>query len=227
MTAEPKPSSRMLAALRGIFLLMFLTFGTTLLHEGHQAIRNRAYTLHYTEKTSWIGPGLNGGWTSENAVEFRGRGALRFGAGFIALGIMLYAWSAGLVLGFFLRPGRSAPRPGVLAIGSLSLASLLGGSLALFPPWRLHTLPFYLVVVAFTLAVVLPIPARWRKKAFPALAILVVATGLTGFPAFPLFAGFFVFLFAGANLLVLWPGLAARIERSQRRAPRARPPRPA
>ena len=104
----------------------------------------------------------------------------------------------------------------------MALVALLMGCVALFPPWRLHTLPLYLVVAAFTLAVTLPIPSRWRKKVFPAAVILVIAVGMTGFPSFPLFAGIFVFLFTGANLLVLWPGLIARIERSQHGAHQSR-----
>ena len=65
----------------------------------------------------------------------------------------------------------------------------------------------------------LPLPARWRKTALPALVFLVFAAGLAGFPAFPLFAGFFVFLFAATHVLVLWPDLAPRIEKIQRRRP--------
>ena len=70
--------------------------------------------------------------------------------------------------------------------------------------------------------VTLPLPARWRKAALPALVFLVFAAGFTGFPAFPLFAGFFVFLFAATHVLVLWPDLAPRIEKYQHpRPPRA------
>jgi hypothetical protein len=50
---------------------------------------------------------------------------------------------------------------------------------------------------------------------FPAVVGLAILVGMTGFPAFPIFAGIFVFITAGTNLLVLWPGLIARIERSQ------------
>ena len=56
--------------------------------------------------------------------------------------------------------------------------------------------------------------------------ILVIAAGMTGFPSFPLFADIFVFLAAGANLLVLFPGLVARVERSQRGARRRKPANP-
>jgi hypothetical protein len=97
----------------------------------------------------------------------------------------------------------------------VALATLLIGCFALFPPWRLHTLPLYLVVAVFTLAVTSPIPDDLRKKVFPAVVVLVILVGMTTFPAFPILAGIFIFIMAGTNLLVLWPGLATRITRSQ------------
>lgn len=206
----------MLVTFQCIFLVMFLVFGIGIVRDGIRAIRNQSYTLRYTERTSWaVGPGMGESWSSNEAVEYRGRNAVLFGTGFAATGTMLLSWAAGLVLGLFKGAGLAAPRGIGRAVGTISLASLLIGCLTLFPPWRLHTLPLYLVVAAFTLAVTLPIPARWRKKVFPAMVILVIAVGMTGFPSFPIFAGIFVFLFAGANLLVLWPGLRARVERSQ------------
>lgn len=209
--------------LQVIFLLMFLVFGTALAHAGLRAIRDRACNLEYAEHTGWIGPGGQGGSATENALEFRGRDAVLFGAGFLAAGTLLFAWAGGLGLGLAARAaGRSVPRFLVRAVGAVSLAALLAACLALFPPWRLRTLPLYFVVAAFALAVTLPLPARWRKAALPALVFLVIAAGLAGFPAFPLFAGFFVFLFAATHVLVLWPNLAPRIEKYQRpRPPRA------
>lgn len=223
MPVDPPPSPRMLVAFQVIFLLMFLAFGTLLVHEGLQAIRDQAYTLRYTER---MGTDAGGGWASAGAAEYRGRGAILFGAGFAATGTMLLAWAAGLGLGLLGRAGLHAPRGAGRAVGTISLAALLAGCVALFPPWRLQALPLYLVVAAFALAVTLPIPARWRKKVFPAVVILVIAAGMTGFPSFPLFAGIFVFLAAGANLLVLFPGLVARVERSQRGARRRKPANP-
>ena len=208
--------------LQVIFLLMFLVFGTALVHAGLQAIRDRAYTLDYAEHTRWAGPDGPGGSTTENSAEYRGRAAVLFGAGFLAAGTMLFAWAGGLGLGLAARAaGRTVPRYLVRTVGAVSLAALLAACLALFPPWRLPTLPLYFVVAAFALAVTLPLPARWRKTALPALVFLVFAAGLTGFPAFPLFAGFFVFLFAATHVLVLWPDLAPRIEKKHR----GRPPR--
>ena len=116
------------------------------------------------------------------------------------------------------RAGLRAPQAAVRAVGAVALAALVVGCVALFPPWRLHTLPLYLVVAAFTLAVTLPIPADLRKKVFPAAVILVIVVCMTRFPAFPIFVGIFAFLIAGANLLVLSPGLAKRAERSRSRS---------
>lgn len=223
MTAATPPSPKLIVVLQVIFLLMFQVFGTALAHAGLRAIRDRACNLEYAEHTGWIGPGGQGGSATENAVEFRGRDAVLFGAGFLAAGTLLFAWAGGLGLGLAARAaGRTVPRFLVRAVGAVSLAALLTACLALFPPWRLHTLPLYFVVAAFALAVTLPLPARWRKAALPALVFLVFAAGFTGFPAFPLFAGFFVFLFAATHVLVLWPDLAPRIEKHQRpRPPRA------
>jgi hypothetical protein len=215
MPAEPKTSPRVIVMMQCVFLAMFLVFGIGIVRDGVRAIRTQTYTLRYTETTSWAGPGVGGGWASNEAVEYRGRNAVLFGVGFAATGTMLLAWAAGLVLGLFGRAGHPAPRGLVRAVGAVSLAALLVGCVALFPPWRLHTLPLYLVVAAFMLAVTLPMPARWRKNVFPAMVILVIAVGFTGFPSFPIFAGIFVFLVIGTNLLVLWPGLAKRVEHSQ------------
>jgi MFS family permease len=191
-------------------------FGAGLARDGSRAIRDQAYTLHYTERTSWaFGPAWGGSWVREGAVEYRGRAATLFGVGFAATGTMWLAWAAGLVLSLLGRAGLHAPRAVLRAVGAVALAALLVGCVALFPPWRLHTLPLYLVVAAFTLAVTLPIPDRLRKKVFPAAVVLVIVVGMTSFPAFPIFAGIFVFLIAGTNLLLLWPGLWARVERSQ------------
>ena len=217
MTAVLPPAPKLIATMQVIFLLTFLVFGTALVHEGRRAIQRHAYTLRYTEQTSWIGPGLGGNSTRENAAEFNGQHAVLFGAGFIAAGIMLFAWAAGLLIGLFAHG--SFPRFLVNAIGAVSLAALLTACIALFPPWKLHTLPLYVVVGAFTLAVTLPIPPRWRKSALPAFVVLFFAVGVTTFPSFPLFAGFFVFLVAATNVLVLWPRLAARIEKGRRRSP--------
>ena len=73
MPVDPPPSPRMLVAFQVIFLLMFLAFGTLLVHEGLQAIRDQAYTLRYTER---MGTDAGGGWASAGAAEYRGRGAL-------------------------------------------------------------------------------------------------------------------------------------------------------
>lgn len=217
MTAATPPSPKLIVAMQVVFLLMFLVFGATLVHEGRKAIRDRAYTLDYAERTGWSGPGSQGGSTTENSAEFRGRDAVRFGAGFLAAGTMLFAWAGGLGLGLAARAaGRTVPRFLVRTVGAVSLAALLAACIALFPPWRLRTLPLYFVVAAFTLAITLPLPARWRKMALPGFVLVFFAVGLTDFPSFPLFAGFFVFLFAATHVLVLWPELAPRIEKIRR-----------
>ena len=128
--------------LQVIFLLMFLVFGTALVHAGLQAIRDRAYTLDYAEHTRWAGPDGPGGSATENSAEYRGRAAVLFGAGFLAAGTMLFAWAGGLGLGLAARAaGRTVPRYLVRTVGAVSLAALLAACLALFPPWRLPTLP--------------------------------------------------------------------------------------
>ena len=214
MSIESKPSSRKLVALHGLFLAMFLAAGIGLVREGVRAIQDQTYLLEYTEELSWASGSEHGSdGVEQHAADFQGRDAVVFGVGFAALGAMLLAWSAGLVLGM----RRPMPRSAVLAVGGMSLAAMAVACIALFPPWRLHTLPMYGVVAAFTLAVTLPIPAHWRKKVFPAMVGLVILVGMTGFPAFPIFAGIFVFLMAGTHVLVLWPGLAPSITRNQRR----------
>ena len=212
MPAEPQPSARMLVAMQCIFLVMLLTFGLVVAHEGLQAIRKQTYSFRYTERTQWVLGPLGGGYEMRNGVlEYRGRAATGFGLGFMAVGSMLLAWAAGLGLSLLARAGLKTPVAFVRGLGVVSLVGLLAGCIALFPPWRLHMLPLYLVVAAFALAVTLPIPAETRKKVFPAAVILVVTAGFIGFPAFPLFAGIFVALVLGTNLLVIWPSLGRRL----------------
>ena len=226
MTREFPPSNRALAALHGLFLAVFLAAGILLVREGTHAIRSRAYTLEYTEELSWAADADRGGSGGEQyAAEYRGREAAVFGIGFAALGALLLSWAAGLALGLLGRAGLRAPRYVPRLLGGLSLAAMAAAGIALFPPWQIRALPFHLVVAALVLAVALPIPARWRKAAFPAATGLVVVSGLTGFPAFPIFAGLLAFLMAGANVLVLWPGLVQRLERNHRQG-QARPPVP-
>ncbi len=218
MTREFPPSNRALAALHALFLAVFLAAGILLVREGTHAIRGRAYTLEYTEELSWAADADRGGSGGEPyAAEYRGREAVVFGIGFAALGALLLSWAAGLALGLLGRAGLRAPRYVPRLLGGLSLAAMAAAGIALFPPWQIRALPFHLVVAALVLAVALPIPARWRKAAFPAATGLVIASGLIGFPAFPIFAGLLAFLMAGANALVLWPGLVPRLERNHRK----------
>lgn len=217
MTREFSPSNRALVALHALFLAVFLAAGILLVREGAHAIRSRAYTLECTEELSWAANADRGGGGEPCAAEYRGREAAVFGIGFAALGALLLSWSAGLALGLLGRAGVRAPRCVPRLLGGLSLAAMAAAGIALFPPWQIRALPFHLVVAALVLAVALPIPARWRKAAFPAATGLVIVSGLIGFPAFPIFAGLLAFLMAGANVLVLWPGLVPRLERNHRK----------
>ena len=206
----------MLVVFHCVFLVMLLVFGVTLVHDGTQAVRARMYNLQYTERTSWaFGPAWGGTSVRDGVVAYRGRAAVVFGVGFTAAGAMQLTWATGLVVSLLGRTGLRVPNLVVRALGGLALAALVLSCIALFPPWRIHTLPLYLVVAAFTLAVTLPIPSELRKKVFPAVVILVIVVGMTTFPAFPILAGIFVSLVMGTNLLVLWPRLADRIGRRQ------------
>lgn len=214
MTAQPQTSRRMQLFFQVVFLVVCLFAGIGLVHEGLAAVRDRAYTLTYTESSSWATESAFHGHASGNQVGYRGGEAVQFGIGFLAVGAMMLAWAVGLGLSLLGHIGVTPSGLLIRALGGASLAGLLVGCLALFPPWRRHTMPLYFVVIVFTLAVTLPISDRLRKKVFPAAVGLVILVGMTGFPAFPIFAGIFVFIMAGTNLLVLWPGLKDRIERS-------------
>jgi len=193
---------------RFVLLCLFLLGGLGLAREGRHAIRDQAYVLSYTEELSWASGAERGsGGAESHAAEFRGRDAVVFGLGFSALGGMFLLWAAGLALGMADRAGRRVPKAVFRGIAGISLAALAAASLALFPVWRLHTLPFYAVLLAFTLALTLPIPDAVRKKVFPGAVIAVILAAMVGFPPFPIFAGIVVFLAAGTHLLVLWPQL--------------------
>ena len=215
MAPEPQQSAGMLVFFHVVFLAVCLLSGVALVHEGHAALRDGIYTLKYTESSSWATESAFSSNARDGVVEYRGGEATQFGVGFCAFGIMLLAWAAGLASSLLGRIGVNVPDAAVRVVAFVALAALLVGCVALFPPWRRHTMPLYFVVAAFTLAVTLPIPDRARKTVFPAVVGLVILVGMTGFPAFPIFAGIFVFLIAGANLLVLSPGLRERIERMQ------------
>ncbi len=217
MSSKTKPGSRARIVFQGLFLAIFLLAGPALVREGFRAIQDREYTFEYTEELSWAdGSGPSSGGVEQHSADYRGRDAVVFGFGFAALGTMLTAWAAGLAAGLLGGAGRPLPRTFILLIGGLSLASLAVACLALFPVWHPQMLPFYGVVATFVLAIVLPIPAHLRKKVFPGVVGLVILAGMIGFPAFPLFAGIVVFLLAGTHLLVLWPGLAARLDPDRR-----------
>lgn len=213
---EPQISARAQAGFQLVFLVVCLAVGIGLVHEGRRALNDWAYTLEYTESSSWAAESAFGSHAEGKAVAYSGRQAAVFGVGLMAFGMMMLAWASGLGSSVLGRAGIEVPSGATRAIGLVSLAGLLVGSIALFPPWRRHTLLLYFVVLAFTLAVTLPIPDHLRKKVFPAVVGAVVLLGLVGFPVFPIFAGVFVFIIAGANLLVLWPGLKDRVEKSQK-----------
>lgn len=223
MSSKPKPGSRTRIVFQGLFLAIFLLAGPALVREGFRAIQDQAYSFEYAEELSWAdGSGTGSDGVEQHVAGYRGSEAVVFGFGFAALGTMLTAWAAGLAAGLLGGAGRPLPRPFILLIGGLSLTALAVACLALFPIWHPQMLPFYGVVAAFVLAIVLPIPAHLRKKVFPGVVGLVILAGMVGIPAFPLFAGIVVFLLAGTHLLVLWPGLAIRLDpdrRDSRNAP--------
>ena len=208
MSAKSTTPPRRPGVFRFLFLVMFLLGGLGLVREGLRAIGDRAYVLRYAEELSWASESERGSSGAESrAAEFGGREAVVFGVGFAALGGMLLLWAAGLALGFAAQAGLRVPRGVYRGLAGLSLAALAAASLALFPAWQLRTLPFYVVLLAFTLALALPVPAHVRKKVFPGAVMAVILAGLVGFPAFPIFAGIVGFLAAGTHLLVIWPNL--------------------
>jgi hypothetical protein len=210
---EPKTRPGVVVFMQCVFLVMLLGFGAGILRDGVRAARTRQYDLTYTERTSWAVSGLAGGDVSGDTLQYRGGAATVFGVGFAALGIMLLSWAAGLALSLIERAGIRTPAITVRLLAMVSLAGLAVGCVALFPPWRRHTMTLYLVVTALVLVVTLPIPFKIRKQALPALVVVMIAAGFVGFPAFPIFAGFFVALAAGTNLLILSPRMRAWAER--------------
>lgn len=212
MRDDPNRATRSATLFHVVFLIMFLIFGLGIVRDGYRSIHNRDYNLKYTETLS-VASGSGGGiaWVEEKSADYHGKSAVVFGVGFMSLGAMLLVWATGLAVGLVEKAGVAIPRPVYRTIAALSLATLTLASLTLFQPWRLHTFPFYLVLVAFTLAVTLPIKAELRKKVFPAAVGLVVLVGMTNFPAFPIFAGIFVFMAGGTNILTLWPSLGERL----------------
>jgi len=221
-TADKQNSARVLTAMQCVFLVMLLIFGVSIVHEGVCAIRDKAYTFRYTERTQAV----LGGVVLDNevvngAIEYRGRAATIFGSGFSAVGAMLLTWAAGIVVGLLGRFGVKVPMAVVRLLGVVSLLTLLVGCVALMPPWRMHMLPLYLVVTAFIVAVALPVPDAWRKKVFPAAVISIFLVSYINFPAFPVFAGIFVALAIGINLMVIWPSLGKYIGRKAARAGQA------
>ena len=213
MPAEPQTPPGVVVFMQCAFLVMFVIFGAGLVREGVRAVDTQRYDFSYTERTSWAAEGLSGGDVSGHTLQYRGRAATMFGIGFGALGIMLLSWAAGLVLSLAERLGMIAPAAAVRILAFMSLAGLVVGCVALFPPWRRHTMTLYLVVAALVGTVTLPLPARYRRQALPAVVGAMLLGGLIGFPAFPIFAGFFVALAVGTNLLVLSPRLRAWAER--------------
>jgi hypothetical protein len=211
---DKKNSARVLTVMQGVFLVMLLVFGVSIVHEGVRAIRDKVYTFRYTERTQAVLGGVILNTDVVNGeLEFRGRAAVVFGTGFSAVGALLLVWAAGIVVNMLGRLGWKVPMAVVRLLGVLSLLTLLVGCVALLPPWRLHMLPLYLVVTAFILAVALPVPDEWREKVFPAAVILIFLVSYISFPAFPVFAGIFVALTIGVNLMVIWPGLGKYLGR--------------
>jgi len=223
-TDDKKNSAKILTFMQCVFIVMLLVFSLSIVHDGVGAIRNKVYTFHYTERTQWaLGGVVLDHEVVNGALEFRGRAAVVFGIGFSAVGTMLLIWVAGIVVTMLGRFGVNVPMAVVRLLGMASLLALLVGCIALMPPWRLHMLPLYLVVTAFILAVALPVPDAWRKKVFPAAVIGIFLVSYINFPAFPVFAGIFVALIFGANVLILWPGLGQRLGRKSAHTPETKP----
>ena len=219
MPVASKPAPQAPALFLVLFLGIFLVGGLGLLREGHRAVHGQAYTLTNHEELSWassLGQGSDG--LESNQVEFSGRNAMIFGTGLYALGAMFLFWATGLAISLLGRRHRHVPGLVHKGLTTCSLFALTTASLTLFPVWRIRTLPFYLVLAAFTLVLVLPVPVTVRKKVFPAVVIAVIVAGMVGLPAFPIFAGLIVFLVAGTHVLILWPGLVSTSLRPARAA---------
>lgn len=210
---QPAPSAGLLLFFHLIFMVMFLVFGAGIARDGYRAILHRAYTMDYTETTR-IARSV---WTEAKSAQYAGRDAVVFGIGFLATGLMLLTWASGLALKIVSRTRLTIPLAVYRGLGYLSLLTMVTGSLFLFPIWHFHTLPFYLVVGAFAAVLILPVPAKVRKQVFPVAILAVIFVGMTEFPSFPLFAGIFIALAAGANVLFLWPDLGTRLAPRYRR----------
>jgi len=204
---EQQTSPKTLALFYVVFFVMLMGFGLALMYQGRKAIVERAYSLEYSESSS-VGSHSTG---ATYVSEYEGSDAVLFGTGFVGMGFMLVVWAVGLLIGAVGRLGLKTPDILTRLLAVLSFVGLIVGCVGLFPPWRRRTMLMYYVVLALILAVTLPIPDEWRKKVFPGVIIAVILAGLVGFPPFPLFAGIFVALIFGANVLVLFPGLAKRM----------------
>ena len=204
-------------------LVVFLTgglglFGGILLFLGARTIHQRSYNLHWeATQAGQVGfLGIETGHTS-GVVEYRGAEAVRAGVGFVALGAMLVDW-CGLLLWSHARRRTGDGRGLVFRrlLGWLSFGCLVAGLGSFFPPWRLHAVGFWAVVLVGSVAPPSLLQLRrasWNGSLFIALFAATIAAS---YLSIALGVGMFLALIATgigyAHLLVLVPAFAKWID---------------
>jgi hypothetical protein len=191
---------------RLVLMLVLLTLGGACIYAGCDVIVKR----HHEVK--WRTSGIGG--SSRGVAVYDGAESVRFGTGLAALGTMATLYAIGVGAGFFRRhPSATSLKPFTRIIAGLALACLLLAMGCFAPPWRLSSIPFYIVVLLVFAITRFANPRGWARVFLPCLF-----AGVVGAEAMHRGSGRAIFLglFAGVGILMhviaLSPKWAARLQ---------------
>ena len=137
------------------FSIMLLALGAGIAWAGQDAITRQYYELE------WKSSGING--ASSGVLTLDGTAAVRFGVGLMSFGIMMGTWGVGVVVWFAQKYSPSFVIKILSGLKWLSFACMLTAMTCIFPPWKMSSIPFW-VVVMLVLMFVFALPDVTRKN---------------------------------------------------------------
>ncbi len=190
-------------------MLVILAFGGSLAWCAGVGLGKRHFEFNWESHSYFIfglvpSPTKN----SHGLLVYDGFDAVLFGAGLLAMGLMLVIWGAGVGVAF-LREGCALRVRLGRFLGFASLVGLLMAIVCFFPPWRLSSTPFIAVLALFCI-VITALPATLRLRSarwlLPGLVIAALVTDLFSLGAsIAILLGILASIVLLVHLILLFP----------------------
>lgn len=144
-----------------ILAVILLAQGSIIVWAGWDAAAQRYYEMEWTSRSTF--------GSSHGVSVYTGGDAVRIGIGLACFGVMLFAWGTALVAVFFNNHPDGFNSRFKRLLGWVSFGAFVAGCICVYPPWRLASLSFYVVIV-----VMLEVVPFGPRPGFPQLAKYVL-----------------------------------------------------